>query len=286
MSNLTTVTFYICQFQPKLTGGTNFCQTAIDIFTLKFFSECSSATHFGRALPVKIAVWLDVPLDLFETYVSLPSALLISSVRSTGFTQNNNENLNQLIWKISPKSVSVTSTVVEIAEHVAASTFNEGHFNPLAFLNETEISTGPNAHEWALAADELRITRANQQAAHATEKGRIQRKQEQKDALDILDESISLYGPGIDDYMISRFWLPNVAKNKKYPAILHGEICHLWNEFWYFISDNPVRSYAIHRKITFFQDACGDLLPTALLSIFFIQNCFKHSSNVELSHRI
>ena len=73
------------------------------------------------------------------------------------FRINNNESLNQLIWKISPKSVSGTSTVVEIAAHVAPSTFNEGSFALLAFLNEMEISTGPSAHEWARAVDELRI---------------------------------------------------------------------------------------------------------------------------------
>ena len=92
-----------------------------------------------------------------------------------------------------------TSTVVEIAAHVAASTFNEVSFALLAFSNEMGISTGPSAHEWARAVDELRITRANQQAAHATKEERIQCRQEQKDVLDILDESISLYGPGIDD---------------------------------------------------------------------------------------
>ena len=40
------------------------------------------------------------------------------------FTQNNNESLNQLIWKISPKSVSGTSTIVKIAANVTACTFN------------------------------------------------------------------------------------------------------------------------------------------------------------------
>ena len=68
--------------------------------------------------------------------------------------------------------MSGTSTVVEIAAHVAAYTFNEGSFALLAFLNEMEISTGPNSHEWARAVDELRITSANQQAAHATKEGR------------------------------------------------------------------------------------------------------------------
>ena len=60
-----------------------------------------------------------------------------------------------------------------------------------------EISTAPSVHEWVRAVDELRITRANQKAAQETKVGRIQRRQEQKDALNFREESISLYGPGI-----------------------------------------------------------------------------------------
>ena len=51
--------------------------------------------------------------------------------------------------------------------------------------------------EWQV--DELRINRAEEQAAHDSEEGRILRRQIQKDALDHLDESFFLYGPGIDD---------------------------------------------------------------------------------------
>ena len=54
-------------------------------------------------------------------------------------------------------------------------------------------------HEWARQVDELRISRAEEQAAHVSKEGRVLRRQIQKDALDHLDESFSLYGPGIDD---------------------------------------------------------------------------------------
>ena len=63
--------------------------------------------------------------------------------------KNFDKNLNQLIWKISPKSVSSgTAVLVEIAANVAARTFN-----------------GSSSHEWARAVDRLRISRADQQAA-------------------------------------------------------------------------------------------------------------------------
>ena len=113
--------------------------------------------------------------------------------------QNNNESLNQLVWKISPKSVSGTSTIVEIAAHVAACTFNEGSFALMALMQEMHIGTGPSSHEWARQVDKLRISRAEEQAAHDSKEGRVLRRQIQKDALDHLDESFLLYGPGIDE---------------------------------------------------------------------------------------
>jgi len=37
-----------------------------------------------------------------------------------GFTQNNNDSLNHLIWKIAPKKVSSSSKIVELAANIAA----------------------------------------------------------------------------------------------------------------------------------------------------------------------
>ena len=93
------------------------------------------------------------------------------------FTQNNNASLNRLIWKISPKTVSGTSTIVEIAANVTACTFNEGSFALLAFVQETHIGTGPSSHKWARQVDELRINRAEEQAVHDSQEGRVLRRQ-------------------------------------------------------------------------------------------------------------
>ena len=47
MSNLTTVTFYISQFQPELTYGTNFCQTAeIYLYTWYHFLLAGHKVYF------------------------------------------------------------------------------------------------------------------------------------------------------------------------------------------------------------------------------------------------
>ena len=48
-------------------------------------------------------------------------------------------------------------------------------------------------------AKSRRISRGEEQAAHDSEEERVLRRQIRKDALDHLDESFLLYGPGIDD---------------------------------------------------------------------------------------
>ena len=43
-----------------------------------------------------------------------------------GYTQNNNESLNQQIWKNSPKIISSGAITVELVAYIAAALFNEG----------------------------------------------------------------------------------------------------------------------------------------------------------------
>ena len=148
-----------------------------------------------------------------------------------GFRQNNNESLNQVIWKISTKSVSATSTTVEIAANVAACTFNEGSFALLAFMQEMHIGTGPSSYEWARQIDELRISRAEEQAAHDIKEGRALRRQIQKDALDHLDGSFLLYWPRHRRFCVSIKKLSSFILNFLMCKILKrfSETCYFWS---------------------------------------------------------
>lgn len=56
-----------------------------------------------------------------------------------------------------------------------------------------------SAHEWARSSDSMRISRTEQDAVKQTIESRIQRRQKQKDALDIMDDRKILNGPGLDD---------------------------------------------------------------------------------------
>ena len=52
--------------------------------------------------------------------------------------------------------------------------------------------------------------------------------------------------------------------------------------FDFFVSNDSVASYDVHRKTTFFRGAFGDLLSLAQFSIFCNQNLGKYFSNVTL----
>lgn len=119
-----------------------------------------------------------------------------------GFTQNNNESFNQLIWKITPKILPAGSKIVQIAASIAACTFNEGISALLLIMQGMELKLGPNSHEYARKMDEDRVCAAEKKSASETREARVRHRQEQKEALDIAAAAgTSLYGPGIDDSM-------------------------------------------------------------------------------------
>lgn len=157
-------------------------------------NKLNNFKHSYSALPT------DVLQGIKPIYEDLSKDALLERCIG-GFTQNNNESLNQLIWKIALKVESGSAIIVEFASSVAACVFNEGCKAYLTFLEEMGISTGPSCHGWALLTDDIRMNRADERAAETAKNDRIRRRLDQKDALDILDESSILYGPGIDDSM-------------------------------------------------------------------------------------
>ncbi|CAD6218328.1 GSCOCG00012915001-RA-CDS, partial [Cotesia congregata] len=52
-----------------------------------------------------------------------------------GFNQNNNESFNQLVWKICPKTMNTSFTIVQIAAYIATCIFNEGTNSLLMIMN-------------------------------------------------------------------------------------------------------------------------------------------------------
>ena len=117
-----------------------------------------------------------------------------------GFTQNNNESYNQLIWKISPKIIPSGMTTVELTAYIAACVFNEGSIALLQIMQVMGVHTGPNAHAYVNKEDQARVTIAERRAQATTREARMRRRQDQLNVLEAASAAEGLlYGPGIDD---------------------------------------------------------------------------------------
>ena len=118
-----------------------------------------------------------------------------------GIAQNNNESLNQLIWKITPKILPASSKIVDIAACVAAGTFSEGVSALLLFMHGMDLKLVRTSYKYARKEDEDCIIIAEKSWRWDSRRGVLHR-QEQKDALDIAAAAGSLlYVAGIDDSM-------------------------------------------------------------------------------------
>lgn len=119
-----------------------------------------------------------------------------------GYTQNCNESYNQLVWKMAPKTSHSGATVVEIAALLATCLFNNGTTSFLQVMNTMGMAVGPNAHAYAAAEDNRRIALAEVRAQESSKEGRLRRRQDNLENLNILDNPENIYyGPGMDDSM-------------------------------------------------------------------------------------
>ncbi|XP_044579116.1 uncharacterized protein LOC123261532 [Cotesia glomerata] len=134
----------------------------------------------------------------FEEWYEQKGSLLSRCVG--GFNQNNNESFNQLVWKICPKTVNTSSTIVQIAAYIATCIFNECTNSLLMIMDTLGLNCGSNSHRYAEKLDAARVKVADQRANDNTRKGRMLRRQQQIDVLETstMAEEL-LYGPGIDD---------------------------------------------------------------------------------------
>ena len=155
--------------------------------------QLASYKHDYKALPIEV-------LNAIKPiYKDLSSENLLERCVG-GFTQNNNESFNQIIWKISPKIYNEGSTAVEIASYIATCLFNEGATSFLKIFQALGIHSGPNIHMYATREDAERIRHAEDRARKSTQEARQRRRQEQVGILEAATDAEGLlYGPGIDD---------------------------------------------------------------------------------------
>ena len=80
-----------------------------------------------------------------------------------GFTQNNNETLNALIWSFAPKRVFSGAKTVKIASYLAESIFNEGYESILKMMH----IYGPNSVALCTEVDDITISIATARSFEA-----------------------------------------------------------------------------------------------------------------------
>lgn len=117
-----------------------------------------------------------------------------------GFTQNNNESFNSVIWKIAPKTQHSGSKIVTIAANVAAALFNDGMSSILQLMEILGINVGPNASKYCEQQDVERIAKAEVKTFEASREARITNRLSRS----LLHEAAieaegTTYGAGIDD---------------------------------------------------------------------------------------
>lgn len=118
-----------------------------------------------------------------------------------GFTQNANESLNNMIWRIAPKIQTSGALIVKIAANTAACTFNEGATTYLLMIQALDIDVGRNCAAYCENDDRARIKSADIGAQEATREGRIARRQRRSSYQEAATAAEgTLYGSGIDDY--------------------------------------------------------------------------------------
>ncbi|XP_014478531.1 PREDICTED: uncharacterized protein LOC106746440 [Dinoponera quadriceps] len=144
----------------------------------KATNKLKNFRHDYAALPKEV---LDVIKPIYE---NLSNDKLLERCVG-GYTQNSNESFNQLIWKIAPKTMNSGAEIVNIAVFLATYMFNNGVTLLLEIMNVLGISVGSGTHLYAAEEDETRIAKAELQAQEQTKEGRIRRRQQNLEEINI-----------------------------------------------------------------------------------------------------
>lgn len=98
-----------------------------------------------------------------------------------GYTQNQNESVNNLIWRYCPKVKNHGLVTVNAGVSLAVSVFNDGACTYIRVLEELGVEAGQFAKNCMFTIDEKRTRHAKRQALQATHQARIKTRQDQKD---------------------------------------------------------------------------------------------------------
>lgn len=85
-----------------------------------------------------------------------------------GKTQNSNESINNVIWRLCPKTFGAGRRIAEIATNEATILFNDGNLGRLKVMKDLGLSVGLSARECLSKLDEQRIKTAEHRHSEST----------------------------------------------------------------------------------------------------------------------
>lgn len=118
---------------------------------------------------------IDIPKEcmkaMIPTYEALSSHELLEACLG-GYSQNSNECLNSVVWRIAPKKYFSGLPILEIGINMGVATFNDGQNAILDLMTELNILPGHNAVQGTFKADARRLHAAEVQATATTMEAR------------------------------------------------------------------------------------------------------------------
>lgn len=114
-----------------------------------------------------------------------------------GKTQNNNESLNSLIWKLCPKTLGTGKRIAEIATNEAIILFNDGNVGKIKLMQELGLNVGNYAQDCFRKLDEERVKTCELRFFQNTKEMRqMKRKNEKVIAANLLAQEGQTYAAG------------------------------------------------------------------------------------------
>ena len=115
-----------------------------------------------------------------------------------GETQNNNESLNDVVWKRCPKDVFVGQSTLEMGAASAVITFNDGQSGILKVMENYSMNPGENCIRCCNEKDNSRIKEMEKKSAPEVRHRKKQLHAQLKGFADIAEQNEGdVYGAGL-----------------------------------------------------------------------------------------
>lgn len=115
-----------------------------------------------------------------------------------GFTQNNNESFNSVVWSIAPKTTSSNKILLDLATDISVCKFNDGFTSIMEIMQVLNLTIGDNCYSYCIETDARRVKAAERSMSSSAKDARKLSKRSKKEENEAnIDVEGQLYGAGI-----------------------------------------------------------------------------------------